>query len=79
LKIGDKVRINKEKTIKQFQSNGEQLPEWYTNEIFTITHINNSIITLDKNLQMYGNLIHENYLISLKEERKNKLLKIDSL
>lgn len=78
-KKGDKVRIDKEILNHQdFFDN--TLPVWFSNDIYTITCIIDDIAMLDSDLpNNQSNKIHCAYLKSLKEERKNKLLKIKSL
>jgi len=73
-KIGDKVKINKKKANWN--------PTWYSDEVYTIKEIDEkkNIITLDRNLHNHSNnIINIYYLKSLKKERKNKLLKLNSL
>lgn len=77
-KIGDKVKIDKESVLEYTG----RLPSWYSDNIFivigTIDNIN--IMLLDKNLTTnHDNTIHTSYLKSIKEERKNKLLKLKKL
>lgn len=78
-KIGDRVKINKEKLYHQdFFKGAFQI--WYSYDIYTILEIIDNIATLNSNIpNNISNRIHCAYLKSLKEERKNKLLKIKLL
>lgn len=75
IKIGDKVKINKKIVIRYIGNT----PDWYTPDIYTICNISASgnIIFLDKILTGYTNQIHKEYIISIREERKQKLEKLN--
>ena len=83
-KIGDKVVINI-KEIQRCISLGvfKEIPEWYSNEVYTIIDINeySKLIYVNKNFNSFewmkrSNTIHSSYLITNKQHRKDKLLKI---
>lgn len=83
MRIGDKVILDKELILKSdISKNG--LPEWYSEDIFTILDIDYNWVTLNKELNGRNNLRSVNdrkkinmlYLKELKSERKHKLIKI---
>lgn len=77
MKIGDKVRINKEYLLKL--NNGE-LPFWYTDNIYIIRRILESdIVSLNKELPNAGDSIYIDYLTNITEQRINKLLKLKNI
>lgn len=76
-KIGDKVKIKKDKAV-----NINFTPTWYSENIYTIKDFDKKykVATLDKNLpNISKNIINICYLKSLKKERKKKLLKLNSI
>lgn len=85
IRIGDKVKIDKEKTRLKSQEHPccddvGYLPYWYSNEIYIVKKIEEETITLDRNLSnSEKNVINIHYLKNLKKERKKKLLKLDSV
>lgn len=79
-KIGDKVILDKEEILKYHN----YLPSWYSEDIYTVVDTYNNgelMIVLDRNLPHDNpKRIFFNYLkLSLKEERKNKLLKLNNV
>jgi len=79
-KISDNVILDKEEILKEIGS----LPNWYSENKYKIIDIySNSgsvMIKLDKNLSHNSNRIFFNYLkFDIKEERKNKLLKLKNV
>ena len=89
-RIGDKVKINKKKTMIQgvktnmgVTMSSNEPPIWYSEDIYSIIGFNeksNKVAILNKNLQNISkNEIHICYLKSLKKERKKKLLKLNAL
>lgn len=84
-KVGDKVRIIEE--IVKLKNYGNP-PDWYTNDIYTISKVlnelddnKNPIIQIKEELPLgHGNKITSYYLeIAIKEQRKLKLEKLNSL
>ena len=84
MKIGDIVKIDIEKaSMGKNKNNEHKLPAWYSNKIYKIigTHEKDSnVMVLNNTLASnFGNAIHVSYLKLLNTERKNKLLKINSI
>jgi len=84
-KIGDKVKINEKESRFNWQKSLPIIktvyPKWYSTEIFTVVGLeNDNVVILDRNLpENSGNKININFLISVKKERKKKLLKLNNL
>jgi len=86
MKIGDRVIMSKEK-ILQFDFFKNKLPNWYTNNIYTICGIEPGMyidggrnIILDRKLPNgYDDRVNENYLMNITEQRKYKLLRLKFL
>lgn len=73
IRIGDRVKINKEKANQGFA-------QWYSKKIFVVTKIDGDVVELNCILnEGFGNKININYLDLLKKERKKKLLKLKNL
>jgi hypothetical protein len=75
IKNGDIVIINREKAYIK----NKTLPSWYSNKIFNVIKVENNVAYLHENLPNNSNKINIAYLKSLKIERKNKLLKLETL
>jgi len=81
-KIGDKVKISKKKAILWPGTDKEYIPNWHSEEIYTIKEFDKDykVATLDRKLHNHtGNMINICYLTSLKKERKKKLLRLNAL
>lgn len=75
MKIGDKVKLNKKLTDNYYiRKNGD------FNEVFIIIAIVENYVFLNKIVGgSFSNVIGINYLISIKEERKNKLKELKKM
>jgi hypothetical protein len=75
MKIGDKVKINKETVLKYTGC----IPSWYTTDIYTICSVSGDVMCVDKILTGYTNQIHKQYLTTISEIRRKKLQKLKNL
>lgn len=81
-KIGDKVKIDFDKIIKNADRHDRLLEAKSINEnkIFTVKRLpNNHSIELTENIKPYSNYIGREYLILIKQLRKEKIKQINEL
>jgi hypothetical protein len=69
--IGQKVKMSKDVAADL---------RWYNNETYTILNIDGNFLVLDKVIPIKcTNKIHQMYIMSLSELRKNKLMKLNEI
>lgn len=78
--IGDKVLLDKEMILQRIGF----IPGWYSEEIYTVTSVffdsGAIMVKLDRKLPHNCSSIFMHYLKSdIKDERKNKLLKLNNV
>jgi hypothetical protein len=76
MKIGDKVKMNKEEILN---STGNKIPIWYSDDIYSVYSIGHSTVELYEKIPNANNTIYKGYLITLAEIRRKKLLKLKNL